>query len=75
VEDETLACGTGNVAAALVLARGKKAASPLTFRTRSNSLLKIYFRENEDGFSDIFLEGDARLIYTAVLHPDAWQNQ
>lgn len=73
VENETLACGTGNVAAALVLAKGKGAASPVTFKTRSNSLLKIYFRQNGDRFSDIFLEGDARLIYTASLCPDAWQ--
>ena len=73
VENETLACGTGNVAAALVLAKGKGAASPVTFKTRSNAVLKIYFRQNGDDFSDIFLEGDARLIYTASLFSEAWQ--
>jgi len=75
VEDETLACGTGNVAAALVLAQSKGATSPVTFRTRSNSFLKIYFQQNGNRFDKVFLEGDARLIYTAALYPDAWQYQ
>jgi diaminopimelate epimerase len=75
VEDETLACGTGNVAAALVLAKSKGVASPVTFRVRSNSLLKIYFQQNGNRYNEIFLEGDARLIYTAALYPDAWQYQ
>lgn len=73
VEDETLACGTGNVAAALVLAKSRGLASPLTFKTRSNSILKIYFQPKADRFDHIFLEGDARLVYTGSLHPDAWQ--
>ncbi len=72
VEDETLACGTGNVAAGLALAMQKGIASPITLKTRSGSLLKIYYASDGSRFHDVFLEGDARIIYTGQLMPDAW---
>ncbi|BBO88993.1 diaminopimelate epimerase [Desulfosarcina ovata] len=73
VEDETLACGTGNVAAALVLARERGLASPVTLTTRSGSDLIVHFRSRGDGFGDVFLEGDARVIYRGELWEEAWQ--
>jgi diaminopimelate epimerase len=73
VEDETLACGTGNVAAALVLSLRYNVPSPITFRTRSGTCLTIHFTRRGDQFEEVFLEGDARVIYTAELDPDAWQ--
>lgn len=73
VEDETLACGTGNVAAALVLAGKYDKASPVTLRTRSGSDLKVYFSKQGEKFVDVFLEGDARVIYQGRLQPEAWQ--
>jgi len=73
VEDETLACGTGSIAAALVAARKLRWESPIHLRTRSGEMLAVYFADRDAGFSDIFLEGDARVIYTGRLHPDAWQ--
>lgn len=71
VEDETLACGTGIVACALVLAECKGAQSPVTLKTRSGSHLKVYFSK-DGGYNEIFLEGDARIIYEGHLMPDAW---
>ncbi len=73
VEDETLACGTGNVAAALVLAAQKAADSPVRLKTRSGGYLKVHYLIAGDGFEDIYLEGDARLIYQGALCPDAWE--
>ncbi len=73
VEDETLACGTGSIAAALVAACKLKWDSPVHLRTRSAEMLTIYFSNNSGVFSDIYLEGDARMIYTGHLHPDAWK--
>ncbi|MCP4748202.1 MAG: diaminopimelate epimerase [Desulfobacteraceae bacterium] len=72
VEDETLACGTGNVAAALVLACVRGAASPMTLKTRSGSFLKVYFRKNGENFNDICLEGDARVICIGEFDKEAW---
>lgn len=72
VEDETLACGTGSVAAAVVNAckGGKK--SPVDVLTRGGGRLTIHFREENGRYSDIYLEGDARVIYQGELWEDAW---
>jgi diaminopimelate epimerase len=73
VEDETLACGTGAVASALVMAAKSKVASPVDILTRSGARLKIYYKEKNAGYSDVYLEGDARIIYVAQLGEDAWK--
>jgi diaminopimelate epimerase len=73
VEDETLACGTGITAAALVLARKKSLPTPILLKTRSGSLLKVHFAIQADGFKDVFLEGDARIIYEGWLNVAAWE--
>ena len=72
VENETLACGTGNVAAALILARTHGLASPVRLATRSGAELSVLFTLTGDGFQEVFLEGDARVIYRGMLDPDAW---
>ena len=72
VEDETLACGTGITATALVLAGTRALASPIELQTRSGSILKVYFTPDTRGFKDVFLEGDARIIYQGHLSPEAW---
>lgn len=71
VEDETLACGTGAVAGAIVMARKRDIASPVDVLTRGGEHLYIYYQEQEDKFYDIYLEGDARIIYKAQLCEDA----
>ncbi|MFH1976882.1 MAG: diaminopimelate epimerase [Pseudomonadota bacterium] len=73
VEDETLACGTGSIASALVTASKDKVVSPLNIVTRSGGILTIYYKEDNGRFHDIYLEGDARIIYKGKLWEDAWQ--
>jgi diaminopimelate epimerase len=72
VEDETLACGTGAVACAIVLAAQLNKPSPIDVETKSGGLLRIYFKEKNGNYFDIFLEGDARIIYKGTLWGDAW---
>ena len=71
VEDETLACGTGSIASALIAAAGGGASSPVEVRTRSGDALTIHFSKIvENGairFDDVYLEGDARVVYEAEL--------
>ncbi len=74
VEDETLACGTGAVAAAQIAAAKYGAASPITVTPRSGCDLTVYFDRRDDAIFDVFLEGDARIIYQAELWEDAWQD-
>ncbi len=71
VENETLACGTGVVAAALVLSSRKGLNSPRALITRSNSILKVYFTKTGHGYREIYLEGDARKIYEGNLNAEA----
>jgi diaminopimelate epimerase len=64
VEDETLACGTGSVASALIAAKVFSLPSPVTVETRSGELLKVYFDEN---LEEIFLEGETVYVYEGEL--------
>lgn len=73
VEDETLACGTGVVAAALILFASKGEASPITLQTRSGSHLTVYFSKADDGYKDVMMEGDARIIYKGEMGVEAWE--
>jgi diaminopimelate epimerase len=70
VEDETLACGTGAVASALIAARLGGAASPLTVHTRGGEALNVYFQPQGESFTDIYLEGDALVVYQGELWVD-----
>jgi len=72
VEDETLACGTGAVAAALVTACKENLAGPLNLCTRGRKTLRIYFERQGEQFEDVYLEGEARMIYQGRLNAEAW---
>lgn len=73
VEDETLACGTGSIASALISAIKLGWTSPINLVTRSQESLTIHFAQNSGIFNDVYLEGDARIIYTAQLGEEAWK--
>lgn len=68
VEDETLACGTGCVAAALVTARQTGTLSPIRVLTGSGGYLTIHYEEKKGFFRNVYLEGDARIIYKGELY-------
>lgn len=74
VEDETLACGTGSIASALIASCKTDWTSPISLVTRSGESVTIHFRESNHVFTDVYLEGDARIIYTAELREDAWRS-
>lgn len=78
VEGETLACGTGSVAVALIANLKGLAESPVSIRTSGGPVLKIHFdrRKGEGGsssggFYKVRLEGEARVVYEGVLAPSA----
>ena len=73
VEDETLACGTGAIASAIISARRFNLISPVDVKTRSGEHLTIYFDARDNQFGNIFMEGDARIIYIGELQPEAWR--
>ncbi|OIO38447.1 MAG: diaminopimelate epimerase [Candidatus Omnitrophica bacterium CG1_02_49_10] len=63
VEDETLACGTGAVAAALISARVKGLKSPVRVKTTGGEELSVYFDYKNGSFSDVYIEGTAEKVY------------
>jgi diaminopimelate epimerase len=58
VEGETLACGTG-------------ATSPVTVIPASGLPLIVSFTVEDGMYREVFMEGDARVIYDGYIKPDA----
>ena len=65
VEDETLACGTGSVAVALisVMRYALSTIRKINIYTRSGEILRVYFKRDKDKFSDVWLEGKAKIVH------------
>jgi len=70
VEAETLACGTGSVAAALIAAHLDNLASPVAVHPRSGETLQVYFTQNQGRFEAVSLEGDALVVFQGEVWLD-----
>jgi diaminopimelate epimerase len=66
VEGETLACGTGSVATAILLAESGEAADRVTLTTRSGRLLKVRLQRSDAGWHPS-LAGEARIVFEGRL--------
>jgi diaminopimelate epimerase len=64
VENETLACGTGSVAAAVIAFLEERVEPPVSLITRSGEELIVNFNFRNNKFSDVSLTGAARIIFT-----------
>ncbi|MDX9896964.1 MAG: diaminopimelate epimerase [Desulfofustis sp.] len=72
VEDETMACGTGVVAAALVAVRQGLCESPVDVTTGGGEQLLVQFTgEGGEQSRDVYLQGAARIVYEGALSPEA----
>ena len=67
VEGETLACGTGAVAAAVLLAHSGRQGLPLDIETRGGRILHIAATLSGDKATNVWLSGEGRLVFTGVL--------
>ncbi len=70
VEDETLACGTGAVASALIAARLGHVESPVQVNTRGGEILTVHFHLQGETFKDVLLEGEALVVCQGELWVD-----
>jgi diaminopimelate epimerase len=75
VEDETLACGTGSVASALVACAIGKAVSPVSVQTRGGEILKVYTEQSKPPFKNVYLEGETRVICNGELWDEVYPAQ
>jgi diaminopimelate epimerase len=73
VEDETLACGTGVVASALIAAFKGLVKSPVSIKTRGGEVLTVYFEIEGKEAKKVFFEGDVHIIYEAEMWEEAYQ--
>ncbi len=76
VEEETMACGTGAVAAAVIVALVGRVTSPVKVVTSGGEQLVIHFKgaaaaDGKPDFRDVYLEGPAHIIYEGRLGADA----
>lgn len=72
VEDETMACGTGAVAAALVASAKGYAQSPVLVTTAGGVDLNVLWSSApEKQYRQVQLKGPAHLIYRGELTPEA----
>src|SRR6476660_9500675 len=67
VEDETLACGTGVVASALIFAAMKKSDGPIGVLVRGGSELQVGFEKAGDQFQNVTLTGPADFVFEGTI--------
>ncbi len=67
VEDETLACGTGVVASALIFAVTEKVDGPVSVTVRSGSELSVDFKRAGNQFRNVTLIGPAEFAFEGTI--------
>lgn len=67
VEDETLACGTGVVASALVFAATEDVDGPISVLVRGGSELSVGFRREGQNFRQVTLTGPAEFVFEGTI--------
>lgn len=70
VENETLACGTGIVAAAIFLAETKGKTSPLNFVSKSEKNFTVEFVKEDGIYKNVSLTGEAQIVYYGEIIED-----
>jgi diaminopimelate epimerase len=64
VENETLACGTGSVAAAVIVSAIKNLNPPIILKTWGGDELIVDFQRLGDRFEKVSLTGPAKTVFT-----------
>lgn len=67
VEDETLACGTGSIASAIVATRRWNIVPPVTVLPKSRLPLRVDFSELDGSIKNVRLAGPAKVVYTGLV--------
>jgi diaminopimelate epimerase len=67
VEGETLACGTGVCAAALIHASRSGGVTPVFVRVRGGETLRVAFRREGDATTDVILTGPADFVFEGEI--------
>jgi diaminopimelate epimerase len=68
VEGETLACGTGVTASALISSRVHKFGSPVKVQVQGGDELAVAFKASNGDFSDVRLTGPAEFVFEGKIN-------
>jgi len=68
VEAETLACGTGVVASALIFHELTGAISPVQVRVKGGDLLEVGFEKIDGVYKKVTLTGPADFVFDGTTH-------
>src|SRR5580765_3351960 len=75
VEDETLACGTGIVASALIFAASENTNSPISVIARGGDELEVGFEKSGDRFHNVTLTGPAEFVFEGAIDLTSFRAQ
>jgi diaminopimelate epimerase len=67
VEDETLACGTGVVASALIFTVTENVDGPISVLVRGGDRLEVSFARDGDRFTEVTLTGPADFVFDGTI--------
>jgi diaminopimelate epimerase len=67
VEGETLACGTGVAASALISARVHRFGSPVRVQVQGGDQLEVSFKDSSAEFSEVRLTGPADFVFDGTV--------
>lgn len=67
VEDETLACGTGVVASALIFSATQNVEGPIAVLVRGGDELSVDFKKDAERFSEVSLTGPADFAFEGTV--------
>ncbi len=73
VEDETMACGTGCVAAGITMTLAGRTTQPVRLHTRGGEVLTVDFARDGAVVTRATLQGPVRYVAEGTIHPDVWR--
>lgn len=68
VEGETLACGTGAVASAIIMKLESRGGKDEINVHAKGGILKVYFKKSGEDIKDVYLEGEVRKVYQGEVN-------
>ena len=67
VEGETLACGTGVSAAAIITSHLRQTPPPISVQVQGGEILRVDFQASESGFQNVKLTGPAEFVFEGTI--------
>lgn len=67
VEEETLSCGTGAVASAIIAGLKNLVSPPVKVLTRSGEILKVYYECNGKQAEEVYLENSPKIVFEGKI--------